>query len=156
MAYGNNITTSIFGRRLGLQTLSTSQSGSGRSVPIDLLVGAEAVRAGVTTETTAQNLTAFGVSLLTTSVSSGVYTLDPPIPGVEKTLNFGSSATSASPIYVKSGTGVTFQSSVGTTSTVLASSQNVPTVVRLIGLSTAVWGIIGSLSTAYINQGITT
>lgn len=156
MAYGNNITTSLFGRRLGLQTLSTAQSGAGRSSPIDLIVGAEAVRAGVTSETTSQNLTAFGVSLLTTSVSSGVYTLDPPIPGVEKTLNFGSSATSASPIYVKSSAGVTFQSSVGTTVSVLASSQNAPITVRLIGLSTALWGILGPLSTASINQGITT
>jgi len=146
MAWGNLITTTIFGRRLGLQSLTTSQNG-GR-LPTEFLVGAEQVRAGVTTaESTGTNLLAHGISNLTgtSAASSAVYTLDPPIPGVVKYLNFGT--TSQGPIYVKTA-GETFQSTQGTTFTVLKSTSNTVGCLQLVGITTAVWGILPGMSTA--------
>lgn len=155
MSYGSNITKSIFGRQLGLQTMSTNVSGSGRtgSQP-DFLVGAEQIRMGVSTaETTATNLAAFGVSYITSAASSGVYTLDPPIPGVQKVLHFG---TTGATNYVKTANGETFQSSQGSTFSVLKSTQNVIGSLVLFGLTTAVWGVAPGLSTASFALSTTT
>lgn len=155
MAYPDKSLPSIFGRRLGLQPMSTTQTGSGRagSVP-DFVVGAEAVRMGVTTaETTATNLAAYGVSYITSSVSSGVYTLDPPIPGVEKVLHFG---TTGATNYVKTANGETFQSSQGSTFSVIKSTQNIVGSLRLMGLTTAIWGMAPGLSTASFALSTTT
>jgi len=156
MAWADKITTSLFGRRLGLQTMTTSQTGGSRGA-VDLVVGAEAVRQeNSTAETTSSNLKAWGVSWVSTVSSSAVFTLDPPIPGVDKTLVFYSSATSASPIYVKTANSETIMSTVSSSATVLASSQNAETAVRLIGLTTAMWGVLGSISTASIKLSTTT
>ena len=155
MAFSDKYTTSIFGRRLGLQAMSTNMTGSGRtgSNP-DFVVGAEAVRMGVSTsESTDTNLAAFGVSFITSAVSSAVYMLDPPIPGVEKVLHFG---TTGATNYVKTANGETFQSSQGTTFSVLKSTQNIVGSVRLIGLTTAVWGMAPGLSTASFALSTTT
>jgi hypothetical protein len=152
MAHGNNITTSIFGRRLGLQSMSSAQTGSGRGAR-EYLVGPEGFRLAVTTaESTASNLPPDGVSFLTSAVSSGVYTLDPPIPGVAKVLHFG---TSGATVYVKTG-GETFESSQGSSFTTLKSTQNVKGTVHLIGLTTAIWGMAPGLSTASFVLSATT
>lgn len=155
MAYADKIITSLFGRRIGLQFMTTGQSGSGRSGSApDFLVGVESVRLGVTTaETTATNLAAYGVSYITSSVSSGVFTLDPPIPGVEKFVHFG---TTGATNYVKTANGETFQSSQGTTFSVIKSTQNVVGTVRLMGLTTAIWGMAPGLSTASFALSTTT
>lgn len=154
MSWANQITNTLFGRRLGLQQLTTNVSGSGRSGTIDLVVGAEAVRAGVSTaETTATNLTAYGVSLITSASSSGVYTLDPPIPGVTKVLSF---QTTGATNYVKTANGETFLSSQGTTFSVIKSTQNIVGAVVLTGLTTAVWGVFPGLSTASFALSTTT
>jgi hypothetical protein len=155
MAWKDKITTTLLGSRLGLQTLSTVQSG-GRT-PAEFVVGAEAVRAlNSTADTTAANLLAWGQSVLTTAASSGVYTLDPPIPGVTKTLVFNSSATSASPIYVKTANSETFASSVMSSGTVLSSSANAISTLVLTGISTAVWAVVNPFSTASIKLSTTT
>ena len=158
MSWADRITNTLFGRRLGLQQATTNVTGSGRTGQVlDLIVGAEAVRMGVSTaETTGSNIQAFGVSFLTTVSSSAVFTLDPPIPGVEKTLQFNSSATSASPIYVKTANNETFSSSVMTSGTVLSSSANAVGPVRLIGLTTAVWGILNTVTTSSFKLSTTT
>jgi hypothetical protein len=156
MAWADRITTSLFGRRLGLQTMTTAQTGGSRG-PVDLLVGAEQVRPEVSTgETTSANIKAWGLSFVTTVSSSAVFTLDPPIPGVFKDLVFYSSATSASPIYIKTANSETIVSTVTSSATVLASSQNAESVVRLVGLTTAIWGVLGSISTASIKLSTTT
>lgn len=153
MPYGSNITTSIFGRRLGLQNMSTGQTGGSRGAR-EYAVGPDAFRLGVTTaETTSSNLPADGVSYLTSSVSSGVYTLDPPVPGVEKVLHFG---TSAGTLYVKTANGETFDSSLGSSFTVFKSTQLIKGTVRLMGLTTAVWGLPPGLSTASFSLTTTT
>ena len=150
MAWFNNITTTLFGRRLGLQSMSTVQTGAIAGRVPDFLVGAEQIRMGVTTaESTGTNAPAYGISFFpgTSAASSAVYTLDPPIPGVQKFLNFNS--TTQGPIYVKTANGETFNSTQGTTFSVIKSTGNQVGTLHLIGLTTATWGLIGAgLSTA--------
>ena len=150
MAFGNNITTTIFGRRLGLQSLSSAQTGGSAD---EFLVGPDALRTGVTTaETTATNMEAHGLSGVG-AASSGVYTLSPPIPGVQKQIAFTSTANTA---YVKTANGETFLSSQGTTFSVLKSTQTVAGVVNLVGLTTSVWAVVAGLSTASFSLSTTT
>lgn len=155
MSWASLITNTLFGRRIGLQQLTTNVSGSGRSnAPFDLIVGAEAVRAGVSTaESTATNLAAFGVSLITSASSSGVYTLDPPIPGVMKFLHFN---TTGATNYVKTANNETFQSTQGTSATTIRSTQNNVGTMILTGLTTALWGVTPGLSTASFSLTTTT
>lgn len=158
MSYGSNIITSLFGRRLGLQPLSSAASGSGRAGEVpDMLVGPESLRMGVNAGSTARNLPAYGVSNLsgTSAASSSVYTLDPPIPGVEVYLNFNSSANS--PTYVKTANGETIISSQGTTFSVIKSTNGAANgVLHLIGITTAVWSAVCGVSTATFALSTTT
>lgn len=158
MSYGINIITSIFGRRLGLQPMSSAQSGSGRSGETpDFLVGPESLRMGITTGTTARNLPAYGVSNVggTSASSSAVYTLDPPIPGVPVYLNFNSSGNG--PSYVKTANGELITSSQGTTFSVIKSTNGAANgVLGLIGVSTSVYAALSGLSTATFSLSTTT
>lgn len=153
MAYETKYTTSVHGRRLGLQRMTTPETGSGNG-KADFLVGAEDVRkVHSTAETTATNLKAYGYSVLTTAVSSGVYTIDPPIPGVSKVLVFNT--TGANPIYVKTG-GETISSTQTTTASIIVSSQTAYASVTLIPVSTAIWAVANSVSSGYLRiQGTT-
>ena len=155
MAFKDKILTSIFGNRLGLQQMTTVQTG-GRLLA-EFLVGAEAVRPGVTTaESTGANALAHGVSFFpgTSAASSAVYTLDPPIPGVEKQLVFNS--TSQGPIYVKTANGETFLSTQGTTFSIIKSTNNQVGAIELRGLTTGIWGILPGLSTGTFALSTTT
>jgi hypothetical protein len=146
MSWAEKITNTLFGRRIGLQQFTTNVSGSGRPGTFDVIVGAEATRAGVSTaDTTATNLTAYGVSFISSASSSGVFTLDPPIPGVNKVIHFG---TTGATNYVKTANSETFQSTQGTSATTIKSTQNNVGSVFLVGLTTALWGVAPGLSTA--------
>ena len=139
MPYGSQILTSIYGRRLGLQAMSTGQTG-GR-LAREYLVGPDAFRVGVTTaESTGTNLTPDGVSNLvgTSAASSAVYVIDPPIPGVRKTINIGTTANG--PIYLKTKNAETFNTTLGTSFTTIKSSAG--GFYELVGLTTAVWGAL--------------
>ena len=113
------------------------------------LVGPDGVRVDVSTaETTAtgESVPAYGMSYLTgTSVASTpVYELDPPIPGVAKTIAFGSTDSA---LYVKtSGGEYIIGSSIGSSATVIRSSLG--GVVQLVGLTTAKYGAVNVSSTA--------
>jgi hypothetical protein len=153
MAYQSNITTSLHGRRFGLQIISTAQNG-GR-LPAEFLVGPEAVREGLTTaESTGTNLLPYGVSFLpgTSAASSSVYVIDPPIPGVRKTVVFSSGTT---PQYLKTKNGETFRTSADSTVATVISSTLTGAVVELIGLSTALWGLLTN-GTTVITRAATT
>lgn len=155
MAFKDKIMTTIFGSRLGLQQISTVQSG-GR-LQAEFLCGPEAVRPAVTTaESTGTNALAHGVSFFpgTSAGSSAVYTLDPPIPGITKTIVFNS--TSQGPVYLKTANGETFLSTQGTTFSIIKSTNNTVGTLGLIGLTTAVWGIMPGLSTATFALSTTT
>lgn len=134
MAYNSKILTSIFGRRLGLQRLTTGESGGSRD---EFLVGPDDFRVGVTTnESTGTNLKPFGysINLGTSAGSSAVYNLEPPVPGVRKTL---ASSTANGPVYVNT-LNALVQSSAGSThATVKLSTLGNP--VELIGATTALW-----------------
>ena len=136
MAYHANILTSIHGRRLGLQTMTTGQTG-GR-LPAEFLVGPEQLRMGVTTaESTGVTIPAYGVSVLpgTSAGSSSVYTLEPPIPGVRKEVAFASSANGN--VYMKTANSETIQTTFGSSFTVVKSTGT--GWFELIGLTTAIW-----------------
>jgi hypothetical protein len=152
MSYATAITKSLFGRQLGLQLMSTSVTGGSRG-PFDALVGAECVREGVSTgESTGTNLTAYGVSrVLGTSVASTpVFTLDPPVPGVRKTIDF---ASTDSALYVKmaSGCAISGTSLATTGATVIRSSGG--GTAELIGLTTALFKTLCVSSTAVNGMG---
>lgn len=153
MAFLDKYATSVHGRRLGLQNLSTTVNGGLKS--FDVIVGAEAVRAGVTTaETTATAVLAHGISFLngTSAASSSVYLLDPPVPGVRKTVVFSSANT---PMYLKTKNGETFRTSADTTVATVISSTLTGAVVDLIGLTTAIWGLLTN-GTSVISRAATT
>lgn len=147
MSYGNNITKSLFGRQIGLQTMEQAQSGGTRGA-FDLLVGPEDIRKGVSTgESTGTNLAAYGVSRVfgTSAASTPVYTLDAPVPGVRKGIHF---ASTDSAIYVKTASGCAISgTSLGATgATAIRSSGG--GYAELIGLTTALWGAANVSSTA--------
>ena len=135
MAYNSKILTSLFGRRLGLQRMSTGESGGSKN---EFLVGPDDFRVGVTTaESTATNLKPFGVSaqLGTSAGSSAVYTLEPPIPGVRKIIH---GSTANGPVYVKTANGETITSSMGSTFTTIKVST-LGGAIELVGMTTAQW-----------------
>lgn len=145
--------TSMFGRRMGLQRLSSSETGG--TGGIETIVGPEAVRMGVTTaESTGTNVKAYGVSFLpgTSAASSSVYVLDPPIPGVRKTVIFSSGTT---PQYLRTANAETFRTSADSTIATVLLSTLTGATVDLIGLTTAIWGLLTN-GTSVISRAATT
>jgi hypothetical protein len=157
MSWASKITTSLFGSRLGLQTLTTNVTGTGQAGrTYDVLVGAEAVRSDASTaDSTATYLKPYGVSLLTTGLSAdttAIFRLDPPIPGVEKTIVWGSTTvgTMGSKITVTNSTGggAGLQTSAGSSFTCASSSAGA--VLRLVGVTTALWAVVnGSTASGF-------
>lgn len=154
MAYFDKINPSIYGRRFGLQSLSSGQYGGSFS-RIDLAVGAEALRGRFSTAESTAALPAYGYSVLqnSTAGSSQVWTIDPPIPGVQKTITF---LTTANTQYLKGLNGETFQSSQGTSMTVLKSTQLVLATLVLTPISTSAWSVGVGLSSASVLGATTT
>ena len=110
--------------------------------------------AATTAETTATDVPAWGVSFLngTSAASSSVYVLEPPIPGVQKTVVFSSANT---PIYLRTKNAETFRTSADSTIATVISSTLTGCVVDLIGLTTAMWGLRTNGTTA-ISRAATT
>ena len=138
--------TSIHGRRMGLQSFTTAQSGGSRGMA-EFIVGPEALRYPTTTnQTTAQNVKAWGVTMLPgTSVgSSAVYVIDPPIPGVRSTIQF---STLNGPIHLRTVGGEVFQTTNPSTAATTLNCSSNGGVVDLIGLTTAMYGVPGCLPT---------
>ena len=135
MAYGDKVTTSLHGRRVGLQFMSTAQTGGAKA---EFLVGPDDYRVGTdTSESTATNLSAVGFSgnLGTSAGSSAVYTVDAPIPGTRKVL---ASSTANGPVYVKAGGSAVIVSSAGSTDVVVKLST-LGNPVELIALTSGIW-----------------
>lgn len=151
--YGNKITTSLYGRRFGIQMLTTAEHGG--IAQMDLLVGPDALRDLVSTaQTTGNAVPAYGVTFLngTSAASSSVYVLDPPVPGVRKTVAFSSANT---PMYLKTKNGETFRTTADSTIATVISSTLTGCVVELIGLTTAMWGLLTN-GTSTISRAATT
>lgn len=148
---------SLYGRRIGLMPMSSAQTGTGKTGlgTVDFIVGPEDLRRGVTTnETTGVNVPAWGVSFLngTTAASSSVYVLDPPIPGVRKTIVFSSANT---PMYLRTANAETFRTSADSTIATVISSTLTGAVVELIGITTGIWGLLTN-GTSVISRAATT
>ena len=145
-SFGSKYTTSLHGRRFGLQLLTTTESGGAYGAK-DFIVGPEDMRVSISTaDTTSTNIPAYGISYLvgTSAASTPVYSLDPPIPGVGKIVVFGSTDSA---LYLKTANGeYILGSSLGSSATTLRSSGG--GVFELIGLTTAVWGAMSISSTA--------
>lgn len=154
MAYFANINPTIWGRRFGLVSLSSNQSG-GSFGRIDVTAGAEDIRRRFSTAESTAAIPAFGYSVLQNSSagSSQVFQLDPPIPGVEKTVTF---MTTVNTLYLKGLNGETFISSQGSSATTLKSTQLVSATVKLVPLSTASWMVLGQLSSAFVSATTST
>lgn len=140
MPYGNKITTSKHGRRLGLQQMSSSESG-GSYGNKEFLVGPEDLRAGVSTgAVNSDTLPAYGISRLSASAgSSAVYTLDPPIPGVMKHISVTANSSS---IYIATKNDETFVSSAGTTEAAWKSTAGAVGTLTFMGLTTGIWFVV--------------
>lgn len=113
--WASKITTSLRGRRMGLQIMTTGESGGAATRGSrEFLVGPEAFRQPVSTaNTTDVNVPAYGVQVL----PGGVFTIDPPIPGVQVTI-VGSSDTAS---YLKTNAATeTIMTTLGSSDTVLA------------------------------------
>lgn len=148
---------SLHGRRIGLLPMSSAATGTGKTGmgSVDFLVGPEDLRKGVTTaETTAINVPAWGVSFLAgTSVgSSSVYVLDPPIPGVEKTIVFSSANT---PQYLRTMNAETFRTSADSTIATVIRSTLTGACIKLVGLTTGLWGLYLNGSTTIVPAATT-
>ena len=153
MAFHTKYTTSIHGKRLGLQAMSSVEHGGAKKV--DFLVGAEDIRAGVTTSySTGTAIEAWGVSYIngTSAASSSVYVLDPPIPGVTKTVVFSSANT---PQYLRTKNAETIRTSEDSTVATVIKSTLTGAVVQLIGLTTGMWGLLTN-GTTVITRSATT
>lgn len=125
----SRIATSIFGRRLGLDSN-------------DFLVGAkDNVKPIETISSTAasQTLVAYGTSIISATNASTdsalAMTLAAPIPGVEKYLVQTSSSTAGYAITLASGQFISSGSSAGVTLTSLGANQS----MSLVGISTAAY-----------------
>ena len=145
MSYERLNNTTLLVNRLGHQKLTSAIHGVTK--PAEVLVGAECVRALSSTADSTAGVAPYGVSLLTTGLSADtttVFRLDPPIPGVEKTIVWGSTTigTMGSKIFVTNSTGggAGFQTSGGSSFTCVASSAGA--VLRLIGVTTALWAVV--------------
>ena len=157
MANNAKIQTSIHGRRLGLQVVSSSVIGSSVGSAItpkvtqtgDILCGPDAFNEAVSTaETTTYTIVPWGLSEITTATggtTNSVFQLGKPIPGVSKYVTFLSSNTATNMISLRASSDATvcFESSVGSTMCVLASSAGGRITVMMIGLTSTSWGIIG-------------
>ena len=160
----NNIITSIFGRRLGLQLASSSVTGQSTgfgSAPAgrvgDLLAGPDAaIQAVSTVASSAVSIPAYGITLLTTSSvassTSSLYLLDKPIPGVEKVLVFNSSgtATNAINVYTSTDASICFTSTAGSTMCCIGSSDGYRVGGELLAIATTQWQIVGLMSTGLL------
>lgn len=139
--FASKINRSIRGRDLGFQDLSSAESGSGNGTQRFLAGTVIGVRVDVTTaETTSANVKAHGLSQFgTTSTgtgSSAVYTLDPPIPGITKTIVLSCGASDG-PIYIKTANSETIESTAGSSFTTMKVSTRGKW--DLIGVTTARW-----------------
>jgi hypothetical protein len=144
MAYNGNILTSLRGRRLGLQMMTSAQSGGSRGNR-EYLVGPDDFRTETSTaESTATNLHPFGISQLpvSTAASSQVYTIDPPVPGVIK----GIVGTTVGACYLKTANSEAIVTSAGSSFTTIKLSS-LGGSFALMGLTTAMWAAVG-LTTA--------
>lgn len=139
----NNVQTSIFGRRLGLDDA-------------DFIVGPKEVKGVVqdlTSGSTATTLNAYGtivarITGVATTASGGVFILPNPVPGIGINLcyaNTSQAATAGSTAiaFLRGSTAFYIQSSIGSTGVAVLLPQG--TWARLLGISTDAYHFTGAI-----------
>lgn len=126
----NQIITSIYGRRLGLDK---NEMLTGFQAVINPIVDA-------TSDTTGTNITGYGVTTFDTSTDDG-WLLENPIPGVMKFLYTGSTSTGIRTIKRKDNT-FAIQSSGNSTGTTIV-AQGGGLMLQLLGVSSALYAVVG-------------
>ncbi len=135
----SRIQTSIFGRRLGLDSNDFLVGAKDNIKPIETISSTAA----------SQTLAAHGVSVITATNASTdaalAMTLAAPIPGVEKFISQMSSSTAGYAITLASGQFISSGSSAGVTLTSLGANQS----MSLLGLSTAAYLMTRGVSATF-------
>lgn len=125
--YRSRVRTTIYGDRLGLD-----DDGA--------LIGPFDIKKAISSlGSTATNLAAHGMSYLNAAAAS-TYVLDPPIPGVEKWLFQTSNGTSHNIITGTSN--IKIHSTLGSSQQRIC-LQSTGDYARLIGVTTAIWALLG-------------
>ena len=138
MSFSSLQTYSIHGRELGIQRISSAQMGS--TNPAGFLTGAESIRQRVAADSTSVVAPPYGLSIATTG-SSAVHNVGAPIPGVVKHLYSSGGATAYFNL-----NNATVVSSIGTTQATARFAG--AGLISLMGITTAVWAVVGQLTTA--------
>lgn len=125
----NNILTSLYGRRLGLDTLGALRGHVGEVQPIT----------DATSDTTGTNITGYGFTTVDTSTDD-TWLLDNPIPGMFKHIYTGSTSTGIRTIKRKDNT-FAIQSSANSTGTTII-AQGGGLMLTLFGVSSALYAIV--------------
>jgi len=137
-ALRNQILTSIFGRRMGLDRYDNLLGPKGVRLPV----------VAATSDTTGTNLPNSGnVSVVTTTVDGWV--LDPPAAGCEVTISAGSSSTGTHSIAVAPAVIYSTNGIAGSTITMFGPGG----YIRLMGLTTGVWQVLGRSSSGVCSVG---
>lgn len=146
----NQIVTSLFGRRMGLTRQVTADVDSEHILGVQ---GLKYPYTDATSDTTGTDIKGYGITVVDTTTDD-TWLMDAPIPGVYKTLYFGSTSTGIRTIKRDDGTWAirTTASSTGTTIVVQAGGQS----IVLLGLSTALYGVVSKpASTEHAFNGTT-
>ncbi len=135
----SRIATSIFGRRLGLDSNDFLCGVKDNIKPIQTISSTAA----------AQTIPAYGLTLITATNASTdaalAFVMDAPIPGVEKFLSQMSSSTAGYAITLASGQFISSGSSAGAGLTSLGANQS----MSLIGISTAAFLMTRGVSATF-------
>lgn len=149
MGFATKMTRSLHGREIGMQILSSAESGGGNGIQRYVVGTFGDVRVTVQTETTSANALPYGYSVASTG-SSAVHTIDPPVPGVSKII----ASSGGSTTYFKTANSETLESSRGSSFTTVKFQQI--GFVELLGLTTARWLIRGSIDSTAVAALTTT
>ena len=139
---GKQYVTSIHGRRIGLDSDS--------NLIVDKGDGGQAILSpGVSAASTASNIPAYGVTTLSTAISS--YTLDDPIPGVRKTI-IAANPSTATGRFVQTSTanGVTFASTGSFNKWQSTASQS----LELVGISTLQYAVLSNAAASTLTTDV--
>src|SRR5262245_41087748 len=141
----NQLITTIFGRRMGLNKDENLAGMQGVLDPID---GFSAGGSTIVSTSVSSNLPAYGVSMVgaTGASATTAYTLAAPMPGVPKTLF---NPTTGVAVILTSGAGALIcstGSAASTYGTITLSGKGC--AVELRGLTTALWGVVTQIATS--------
>lgn len=126
----NEIITTVYGRRLGLDVAGRLVGHQGERIPVT----------DATSDTTGTNITGYGWTNVDTTTDD-TWLLDNPIPGARKVIYTGSTSTGIRTIKRKDNTFALRTSAASTLTTIVAQGGGL--ALELFGISSAIYAIIG-------------